>query len=205
MKNKGRARRELIASLVPAGHHVIDVGADHGHVAASLGAIATERMPHRRGRTDVTWVVADGLAPFRSVDVAVIAGMGSKTIEGILTRGPAPEVAILHAPDDPQRLRTWLGANGWRIDAEGLAPEGNRYAEVVRAVRGTETATGLTLAYGPRMLVDGDPWLVAHLEHHCAYHRDLAARIGDKAPELRADALARVAFLEEALGRWGRP
>lgn len=199
MKRRGLARRRVILDLVPKGRHVIDVGADHGHVAAALGAIATERMPHRRGRTDVRWVVADGLAPFRSVDVAIIAGMGAVTIEGILTRGPTPRVAIVHPPDDPQRLRGWLAANGWRVDAERLAPEGNRYAEVIRAVRGVETATGLELAYGPRLLAEGDPWLVPHLEHHLAWNEDLAARVGDKAPEVRDAALARAAFLREQL------
>ena len=195
MKRRGLARRRVILDLVPRGRHVIDVGADHGHVAAALGAIATERMPHRRGRTDVRWVVADGLAPFRTVDVAVIAGMGAATIEGILTRGPRPAVAVLHPPDDPQRLRVWLAANGWCIDAEALAPEGNRFAEVVRAVPGVETATGLTLAYGPRLLAGSDPWLVPHLTHHAEWNEGLAAQVGDKAPAVRDAALERARFL----------
>ena len=202
---KGRARRELILSLVPAGRQVIDVGADHGHVAARIdGAIATKRMPHRRAIAadrGIRWVVADGLAPFRTVDVAIIAGMGSKTIEGILTRGPAPQVAILHAPDDPQRLRTWLGANGWRIEDEGLAPEGRAFAEVVRVVPGAEAATGLTLAYGPLLLRSRDPHLRAHLQHHHDYHADLARQVGDSAPAVRDDSLQRVTFLAAELAR----
>jgi tRNA A22 N-methylase len=199
VKRKGLARRRAILDLVPRGRPVIDVGADHGHVAKALGAIATERMPHRRGRPDVRWVVADGLAPFREVDVAVIAGMGAATIEGILTRGPRPRVAILHPPDDPQRLRMWLATHGWHIDAERLAPEGNRYAEVIRAVPGAETATGLVLAYGPRLLADGDPWLVPHLQHHAAWNEALAAQVGDKAPRVRDAALARARFLRAQL------
>jgi tRNA A22 N-methylase len=202
VKQRGRARRDLLISLVPPGRRVIDVGADHGHVAAALGAIATERMPHRRGRKDVRWVVADGLTPFREVDVAIIAGMGARTIEGILERGPRPRVAILHAPDDPQRLRTWLGSHGWRIDREGLAPEGNRFAEVVRAVPGEESATGLELAYGPRLLTTGDPWLVPHLEHHRAFQESLAEQVGPRAPRVREAARERAAFLARALARW---
>lgn len=198
--NKGRARRELILSLVPPDRQVVDVGADHGHVASRIpGCIATERMPHRRGAHRIRWVIADGLAPFRHVDVAIIAGMGSKTIEGILTRGPRPSIAILHAPDDPQRLRTWLGAHDWRIDTEGLAPEAGRFAEVIRAIPGTESATGHRLAYGPKLLESEDPHLRAHLTHLRDIERDLANQVGDRAPAVRDRSLERVDFLEQTL------
>ena len=106
MNRAGKPRRDLLVRMTPPGDVVVDVGADHGHVAEALGAIATERMPNRAGRTDVPWVICDGLAAFRRVDVAVIAGMGARTIAGILTRGPTPEVAVLHAQDDPPFLRS---------------------------------------------------------------------------------------------------
>jgi tRNA A22 N-methylase len=198
----GQPRTDLVLSLVPPGSVPIDVGADHGYVAAALGAIATERRPHRRGRAAVRWVVADGLAPFRAVDVAIIAGMGAATIEGILDRGPRPRVAILHAPDDPQRLRGYLAANGWRIDDEGLAPEGNRFAEVIRAVAGHEPATGLELAYGPILLARGSRWLPAHLRHHRDHWARLADQLERRAPERAAAALERARFLTAALARW---
>ena len=70
---------------------VVDVGCDHGHVAAALGAVGTERRSNRLPRRhDIPLVVADGIAPFRHVDLAVIAGMGPEKIFGILlvTRQP---------------------------------------------------------------------------------------------------------------------
>lgn len=201
MSRPGQARTDLVLSLIPAGSQVIDVGADHGYVARAVGGIATERRPHRRGRVGVRWVIADGLAPFRQVDVAVIAGMGAATIEGILDRGPRPRVAVLHAPDDPQRLRRYLAANGWRIHSEGLAPEGNRFAEVIRVEAGHEPATGLLLEYGPMLLVQGSPWLREHLQHHLRYHRDLAARLAAPAPDRAQHAAARADFLAEQIHR----
>ena len=202
MSRPGQARTDLILSLIPPGSLVIDVGADHGYVAASVGGIATERQPHRRGRVGDRWVITDGLACFRSVDTAVIAGMGAKTIEGILTRGPRPRVAILHAPDDPQRLRSWLASAGFRIDAEGLAPEGSRFAEVIRVTQGNEPASGLRLAYGPLLLRDGDPLLTQHLAHHLAYNRQLAERLQDRAPERATPFRERADFLAAELARW---
>ncbi|MBN2800191.1 MAG: tRNA (adenine(22)-N(1))-methyltransferase TrmK [Deltaproteobacteria bacterium] len=193
-------RLAAILELVPSGLLVIDVGADHGHISGALPrVITTERHPHQARRRGLRWVVADGLAPFREVPCAVIAGMGARTIEAILSRGPAPAVAVLHAPDDPPRLRRWLAANGWRIDAESLAPEARRYAEVLRVVPGEEPATGLTLAVGPRLLSEGHPLLEAHLTQLLGHHRSLAAATAGVAPDKHREAQRWVEFLVEAL------
>ena len=202
MRREGRARRELIARLTPRDRGlIIDVGADHGHVAHSVGAVATERMPNRRGRSDLRWVVADGLAPFRSVDVAVIAGMGAKTIAGILTRGPTPKVAVLHAPDDPPALRLWLASHGFRIMAEGLAPEARRFAEVIRVEPGVETATGLALELGPRLLEGGDPLLAEHLQQLSGWYTGIAQSTANRAPPKHTWAAERAAFCNSELAR----
>ncbi len=200
MKKAGAARRALIVRMVPPSPRpVIDVGADHGHVAAALGAIATERMPVRRGKAPVRWVVADGLRPFREAPVAVIAGMGALTIARILTEGPRPQVAVLHAQDDPPRLRLWLAANGWRIDAEGLAPEARAYAEVIRAVPGREPSTGMALFHGPCLMSSHDPHLRPHLRHRIAHHRGIATATAGRAPSRHEQAMAHVDFLQEVL------
>jgi tRNA (adenine22-N1)-methyltransferase len=190
--------------MCPPGEVVIDVGADHGHVAHALGAIATERAPGRIGRSDVRWVVADGLLPFRRVDVAVIAGMGAATIAGILARGPRPTVAaVLHAQDDPPALRLWLAQHGFRIEAEGLAVEGTGFAEVIRTVPGTETATGHRLWFGPRLVEGDDPLLGAHLRTALDHHRGLMRITAGKAPDRHAELAARAAFLEATLAHRG--
>lgn len=182
--------------MAPKDRLVIDVGADHGYVASSLGGIATERQPHRRSAAAVPWVIADGLLPFRHVPAAIIAGMGAATIEGILHRGPRPAVAVLHAPDDPGRLRMWLSAHGWRIDAEGLAPENGRFAEVIRVMPGHEPATGLHLELGPRLRERGDPHLAAHLHDRRAHYARLRDLTAPHAPDKSARAAARVDHLD---------
>ncbi len=202
MKTKGRARRQVLAALAPDAEIIVDVGADHGHVAHALGAIATERMPGRAGRPDLRWVIADGLRPFRRVDVAIVAGMGAHTIARILQAGPRPRVAVLHAQDDPSALRRWLAGHQWTIDAERLAPEANRFAEVIRAIPGVERATGVALELGPRLLVEGDPHLVAHLHQLLGHHRRIAAATSGRAPSIHSEAVARIAHLERALAHW---
>lgn len=179
---------------------IVDVGADHGHVAHAVGAIATEAAPGRIGRRDVPWVIADGLAPFRHVDIAIVAGMGALTIARILAAAPRPTRAVVvHAQDDPPVLRAWLAANGWRIDAEALAPEASRFAEVIRAVPGVELATGPRLAFGPRLLAGGDPHLDAHLRHLHAHHARLAAQTASADPRRSAEEQAKAAFLWDTM------
>jgi tRNA A22 N-methylase len=190
---------ELARAVMSAGDLVVDVGADHGHVAHALGGIATERAPGRSGRTDVPWVLADGLRGVRRADVAVIAGMGFRTIAGILERGPTPRFAVLHAPDDPQSLRLWLGEHGFRIDDETLAKEGPRYAEVIRVVPGTEPHRGETLALGPLLCRRGHPLLVPHLERLRRRLDALARATEGHQPDKHAACVRRVRAIDKVL------
>jgi len=201
---KGKPRRDAIIALCPKDRLVIDVGADHGYVASALGGVATERQPHRIRHPEVgRWVVADGLAPFHQVPVAVIAGMGAKTISGILNRGPRPDIAILHAQDDPPALRRYLAGAGWAIDAESLAPEAGRFAEIIRAVPGVETARGLTLELGPKLLVSDSPHLMAHVLQLLRRWRHIAKQTEHVAPKRWALAVAHTRFLREHLHQRG--
>jgi len=204
VKRLGLARRRMIASLVPDdAEWVVDVGADHGHVAKMVGAVATERMPNRSGRDDVPWVICDGVAAFRRVPCAIIAGMGAHTIAGILDRGPLPDTLIVHTPDDPPALREALAERGYRIDAEGLAWEARRYAEVIRARRGQETATGLRLAFGP-VLVEGDsPHLAKHLQITRDYYGKIAKSIGTSDPDRAKWMRDRAEYLHDVMVRRG--
>lgn len=192
----GRPRREAIVSLVPNLWPVVEVGCDQGWIASALGAIGTERHRHRLPeRRRIRLVVADGLSCFSRVGVAVISGMGAATISRILQVGPACEAAVLHATDRPDRLRLWCASHGWRIDAERLAPEAGRFAEVMRVVPGTEPHQGLDLAFGP--LLGKDPLVRAHAERLLARWRTLRDGPGRRAVEARASRW--IAFLETLL------
>jgi len=193
-------RRALNELAQPYAHGVVvDVGCDHGHVAAALGAIGSERLSNRLPRRgDVQLVVADGIAPFRRVDLAVIAGMGPEKILTILARGPRPSVAVVHSPQHAVSLRVGLAASGWRIDAERLAPENDRYASVMRILPGEETATGHTLRFGPRLLEQGDPHLLNHARQLRGWWGSLADTIPAGVPK-RAEADAWVTWLDALL------
>jgi tRNA (adenine22-N1)-methyltransferase len=201
VKRRGDTRRAAIVELAPRGGFIVDVGADHGRVAEALGAVAVERHPHRRGSAKVRWVVSDGLTAFRNVDVAVIAGIGASSILEILRVGPAPSVIVVHATDSPGRLRIGLRDLGWRIEAERLAWENGRYAEVIRAVQGMEVASGLWLELGPRLLEEGPPELADHLSWLLTETDFLLGRIGAHAPDKAAALETRASFLRQQIHR----
>lgn len=201
---KGRPRRDAILDLVVPAEITVDVGCDHGHVAAALArqgrfVIGVERRSQRLPeRSDVPLVVCDGLSALRRVDLAIITGMGGRIILDILARGPQPKITIIHSPNHTDELRQGLADAGWRIDAERLAPESRGYAEVIRVVRGEEPAQGHALWFGPKLL--DQPLARAHAEHQLAHWR----RITKAAPpesEGYARAAGWVGFLEPLLER----
>lgn len=194
----GAARRAVLVRLALAGPAPrIDVGADHGRVAEALGCIATEREPSRRGRPNVPWVIADGLQPFRAVGTAVIAGMGARTILHVVEQACPVERLVLHAQDDPGALRLGLGALGWRVADEALAPDGRGFAEVVVAVRGPNPHDPLDLELGPVLLRSSDPLRPAWLTHRLR-ELDGVARKPELPLDVRERLAARIAVLQRA-------
>ena len=154
-------RLSLIIEMAPRRERIVDVGTDHGHVAAALGAIASEREHHRLpARTDVTRVVADGLRGHKDVQLAVLTGMGPKLILAILDNASPPEEILVHAPQHTHVLRYGLAQRGWKVQREGLAPENGKYAEVIHLKPGTEKASGYTLGFGPTL--ESHPWAKEH-------------------------------------------
>lgn len=161
--------------MTPPGEVVIDVGCDHGQHTAALGAIGTERELHRLpARIDFPRVVADGLAPFKRVDVAVITGMGAHTILRILREGPKPRAAVVHAPEYSDRLRRGLAAEGWRIVDERLAPEAGRFAEVLLIEPGEMSESGYELEWGPH--IPRDPLHLDHARQVLGHKRDVTRK-----------------------------
>ena len=130
----GLPRRLLpVAQLVPAGRSVADVGTGDGKLAAWLAAaghrvIATENKPGPRvealrllGPLGIECRLGDGLEPLLpgEVEVAVIAGMGGRTIGRILAGSPevvaALEALVLQPMQHGEELLADLLDRGYRL------------------------------------------------------------------------------------------
>ena len=152
-----KKRLECIASHVPDGIGMIDVGTDHGYLPVALarrgypGALyasdinagplaAARRSAAEAGLSGrIEFQLCDGLdrcAP-ESVDCIVIAGMGGDTICGILDRAEFcmdPRYTLVLQPmTRAEVLRYWLVYNEFEIAAEDIAEEGGTLYTVLVA------------------------------------------------------------------------
>lgn len=157
-----RLSRRLAAlrDLVPEGVSVADVGSGHGLLAIALAAaghpvVATERTAVRLARLEAeiaggagvrtSW--GDGLAALEEgeVDVAVIAGMGGRSVVRILGLAAwLPATLLLQPMQDAEMVETWVTARGWPARAVEILDRGRRYrawrVEVPAAARSQATA-----------------------------------------------------------------
>jgi tRNA (adenine22-N1)-methyltransferase len=165
---------------------VADIGADHALLAERLvregraeQAVATDVAAeplrraaarlHRSGaRERVELCLGDGLTPLdgRRAEVVCIAGLGGRTIAGMLAEAGsrlAPvERLVLQPAGDAPRLRLWLLRWGWDLVGEALVAEDGRLFELIAAerhVRRPEHHGRLALALGPLLLAARHPLL----------------------------------------------
>jgi len=153
-------RLQAVASFVPKGARLADIGTDHAYLPVSLildeqipGAVAADLRPGpldrarktaaEYGCTDkVTFRLCDGLSDVKSyeTDVIAIAGMGGETISDILSAArwvKGKNLPVIMQPMSSQpELRRWLWKNGYDIQAEKLVREGDTIYVVIRARAG---------------------------------------------------------------------
>lgn len=161
-------RLRTAADLVPEGARLADVGTDHAYLPAAL--ILEDRLPFaiaadlRQGPLEraratvreygltgkVVFRLCDGLRGIRpdEVDAVAIAGMGGETIAAILGAAPWTRERdiplILQPMSSMPDLRKWLGENGYGIEEERLAREGDTIYTVLSVRAGEPLPMTLT-------------------------------------------------------------
>lgn len=158
MELKLTPRLRAAAEQVPQGSRLADVGTDHGYlpvrllldgtvdraIAADLreGPLARARETARRFDVAdrLSFRLCDGLSGIapEEADTAVIAGMGGETIAAILERAAWTKqgmLLLLQPMTSFPDLRGWLQKNGYAIERERIAREGERLYTVLQ-VRG---------------------------------------------------------------------
>ena len=178
------ARLACVASLVPAGARVADIGSDHAYLPAALVldgkidfAIAGEvvKGPYENAVREikdhqlegqVIPRLADGLAaiePADKVDTITIAGMGGSLIASILEKDKNKLTGIKRLVLQPKvgesQLREWLMNNYYQIMNEKIIEEDNHIYEIIVAERSVVPFrySKYELDFGPFLLENKGP------------------------------------------------
>ncbi len=153
-------RLQAVASFVPQGARLADIGTDHAYLPVSLllegwipSAVAADihKGPLDRARQTareygctekVVFRLCDGLSDVKSyeTDAIAIAGMGGETIADILSAArwvKEKNLPVILQPMSTQpELRRWLWQNGFAIREEKLVREGDTIYVVIFAQPG---------------------------------------------------------------------
>ncbi|CZT30785.1 SAM-dependent methyltransferase [Pseudomonas cerasi] len=176
-------RLERVATHVPAGARLADIGSNHGYLPVALlnrGAIsaavagevaltpfcAAERTVRENDLEDQVSVrLADGPAAIEAQDAITaisLCGMGGETIRDILEAGKArlsgQERLILQPNGGEQPLRVWLMEHDYRIVSEEVLRENRFDYEIIVAERtGPVKYTAEELYFGPLQMQARSP------------------------------------------------
>lgn len=185
-------RLKTIASFVPEGSKVADIGTDHGYIPIHLvqegkakHAIAMDVRtgPLMRakshiaeaGLADVIEVrLSDGLLKLNKdeADCVVIAGMGGELMIHILEEGKNLwdniPCWVLSPQSELQKMRRFLVEQAFFVEQETMIKEDGKYYVVMRAVRTTSVSVDdgreVSYRYGKSLLESKDPVLTEYLE-----------------------------------------
>ena len=155
---------DLVASFVPAGARLLDVGSDHAYLPIALlqegkieAAIAGEVVegPYQsalqnvadNGLEDKIEVrLANGLAAFEPADgisCITIAGMGGRLIADILAAGleKLANVSrlVLQPNNREDELRAWLVDHDFHIIDEAILEENEKFYEILVVEHGSQS------------------------------------------------------------------
>jgi len=155
MKLKGRLA--IISNKIPRCNIVCDIGTDHAYIPIYLLkkgicrkaivtdvnqgpiAIAQRNIKEYQLEKFIVTRIGDGLDPLKDneADIIIIAGMGGKLIERILSDGiskaKSAELLILQPMNSEEIVATWLYENRFEIVDEELVKEGTKIYNIKAA------------------------------------------------------------------------
>lgn len=177
MSVKISKRLEQVASYVPKGAVLADIGSDHAYLPLFLKkknwiqrAVAGEVVegPYQSALKNVAESgesqsivvrLANGLAAVEAsdqIDTVTIAGMGGRLIATILEEGmdrlTGVKCLVLQPNNREDELRVWLMEHGFQIVAESILEENGKLYEILVVEPGQMILSKMELRFGPYLL-----------------------------------------------------
>ena len=217
-------RLELVASFVPQGAVLLDVGSDHAYLPIDLvergqirNAIAGEVVegPYQSAvknveahglKEKIQVRLANGLAAFEETDqvsVITIAGMGGRLIARILEEGlyKLANVGrlILQPNNREDDLRIWLQDNGFQIVAESILEEAGKFYEILVVEVGQMKLSASDVRFGPFLSKEVSPVFVQKWQKEAAKLEFALGQIPEKNLEERQVLVDKIQAIKEVL------
>ena len=217
-------RLELVASFVPQGSILLDVGSDHAYLPIELvergqieAAIAGEVVvgPYQsavknvdaHGLEEKIQVrLANGLAAFEEEDqvsVITIAGMGGRLIATILEEGldklASVERLILQPNNREDDLRIWLQDHGFQIVAESILEEAGKFYEILVVEAGQMKLSASDVRFGPFLSKEVSPVFIKKWQKEATKLEFALDQIPEKNLEERQVLAHKIQAIKEVL------
>ena len=217
-------RLELVASFVPQGAVLLDVGSDHAYLPIELvergqieAAIAGEVVdgPYQSAiknieayglKEKIQVRLANGLAAFEEADqvsVITIAGMGGRLIATILEEGLNKlvnvERLILQPNNREDDLRLWLQEHGFQIVAESILEEAGKFYEILVVEAGQMKLSASDVRFGPFLSKEVGPVFFQKWQKEAAKLEFALSQIPEKNIEERQVLVDKIQAIKEVL------
>ena len=217
-------RLELVASFVPQGATLLDVGSDHAYLPIELvergqieGAIAGEVVegPYQSAvknveahglKEKIQVRLANGLAAFEEADqvsIITIAGMGGRLIATILEEGLDKlgnvQRLILQPNNREDDLRIWLQDHDFQIVAESILEEAGKFYEILVVEAGQMKLSTSDVRFGPFLSKEVSPIFVQKWQKEAAKLEFALSQIPEKNLEERQVLVDKIQAIKEVL------
>lgn len=214
-------RLETIASLVPQGSKVADIGTDHGYIpiwlvknniAASALAMDVRKGPLARANEHIAEYgltacietrLSDGLSKLMpgEADTVIIAGMGGGLMIHILEGGghvlDSVKQLILSPQSEIGEVRRYLAIHGYTLTRERMLKDEGKFYTVMVAERGVmEYGKEIEYRYGKLLLDEKNAILSEYLDKEINMHIEIMKALKQQKTE---GSLARLFVLSEEL------
>ena len=217
-------RLEMVASFVPQGAVLLDVGSDHaylpiellkegrinlaiaGEVVAGPYQSAVKNVKEHDLEEKIQVKLANGLAAFEESDkvsVITIAGMGGRLIATILEEGldklATVERLILQPNNREDELRSWLQEHGFQIVAESILEEAGKFYEILVVEAGEMNLSASDIRFGPILSKEVSPVFVQKWQREAAKLEFALSQIPEKNHEERQVLVDKIQAIKEVL------
>ena len=192
-------RLDLVASFVPAGARLLDVGSDHAYLPIAL-------LQEGKIEDKIEVRLANGLAAFEPADgisCITIAGMGGRLIADILAAGleKLANVSrlVLQPNNREDELRAWLVDHDFHIVDEAILEENEKFYEILVVEHGSQELTAKELRFGPHLMREQAPAFVQKWSKEVEKLAFALEQVPVENQSARASLEERIAHIKEVL------